>query len=153
VEKSSLKWLGAPLGYKHESNGRGGAGSRSLNMVFARTAMAFGKLEGWRVVVAPRIYTYISDLSDNRDIKHYLGYGELRLIIGRNDGLELMLNGHLGSDWHRPTVEANFTYPLRWKFGDFASYLLVQYFHGYGESLLYYNQETESIRAGFSFVR
>ena len=86
-------------------------------------------------------------------MKKYRGYGELRVLMGKNDGYELVFTGRLGSDWQRPTVQVDMTFPLRWRFGDFASYLMFQYFHGYGESLLNYTQETESIRAGFSFVR
>jgi phospholipase A1/A2 len=36
---------------------------------------------------------------------------------------------------------------------DFATYVLIQYWNGYGESLRDYNKRTETIRAGFSLVR
>lgn len=148
-----LTWLGLQAGYKHESNGRGGLDSRSMNTVFVRSALALGDLEGWRVILEPRVFTYISDMDDNPDMKRYRGYGEMRVIVGKNDDFELVAAGRLGSDRRRPTVQLDLTLPLRIKFGDFASYALIQYFHGYGESLLNYQQETESIRAGFSFVR
>jgi len=148
-----LTWLGVQTGYKHESNGRDGLFSRSMNTLFVRSALALGDLEGWRVILEPRVFTYISDMDDNPDMKKYRGYGEMRVIVGKNDEFELSVLGRLGSDWHRPTVQLDLTLPLKIKFGDFASYALIQYFHGYGESILNYQQETESIRAGFSFVR
>jgi phospholipase A1/A2 len=148
-----LTWLGLQAGYKHESNGRGGLDSRSMNTVFVRSALALGDLEGWRVILEPRVFKYISDMDDNPDMKRYPGYGEMRVIVGKNDDFELVAAGRLGSDRRRPTIQLDLTLPLRIKFGDFASYALIQYFHGYGESLLNYQQETESIRAGFSFVR
>jgi len=36
---------------------------------------------------------------------------------------------------------------------DFATYVLIQYWNGYGESLRSYNQWRETVRAGFSLVR
>ncbi len=152
-EEGAFTWLGLQSGYKHESNGRDGDRSRSMNTAFLSTAVAFGELDGWRMVVEPRVFTYLSDLSDNPDMKKYRGYGELRLLFGRNDGAELLLTGRVGSAWDHATVQADLTFPIRWRLGDFASYFLVQYFYGYGESLIQYNEKSESVRAGFSFVR
>lgn len=146
-------FLGLQTGYGHESNGRDGANSRSLNTVFFRPAVAFGRLDGWRMILAPRVFGYILDLSDNPDIKKYRGYGELRVIIGKNEGPELLLTGRVGSGWDFATYQADLTIPLRFSSGDFASYFLVQYFNGYGESLITYREKSSMLRAGFSFVR
>jgi phospholipase A1/A2 len=148
-----LKWLGAQIGYKHESNGRDALNSRSMNTLFLRSAVAFGRLDGWRVILEPRAHTYIGDMTDNPDMKKYRGHGEVRMIVGENDGVELMLTARAGSDWEHRTFQADLTIPIRFRLGDFASYFLVQYFNGYGESLLNYREHEESIRGGFSFVR
>ena len=107
----------------------------------------------WSLIVFPEVFTYIGGLSDNRDLKNYRGYGKLRMIFGRADGLALMFTGIAGKDFDHETIQLDLTVPLRSKFLDFQTYLLVQYFNGYGESLLSYNKTSETWRAGFSFVR
>jgi outer membrane phospholipase A len=37
--------------------------------------------------------------------------------------------------------------------GSFATYLHIQYWSGYGESLLHYDRRTDTVRTGFSLVR
>ena len=113
--------------------------------------LGVGPVSGWRVILAPRIFSYVFDLSDNTEIKKYRGYGEMRLLIGKNDGPELALTGRTGSGWDYTTYQADLTIPLRSKTSNFASYFLLQYFDGYGESLLTYRGKSSVLRAGFSF--
>jgi outer membrane phospholipase A len=154
-EKSNgwFTWLGYQAGFKHESNGRDGTVSRSLNTGFFRPMFAFGSLDRWSLIVLPEIYGYIGGLSDNSDLKDYRGYGKLRLILGRSDGLALMFTGLAGKDFNHETVQLDLTVPVRNKFLDLKTYFLIQYFNGYGESLLSYNKSSETVRAGLSFVR
>ena len=152
-EPSHFTFLGFQTGYAHESNGRDGLSSRSLNTLFFRPAVAFGRLDGWRVIVAPRIFSYVFDLDDNPEMKKFRGFGELRVMVGKNEGLELALTGRTGSGWEHSTYQADLTIPLRAKTSNFASYFLLQYFDGYGESLITYRSKSSVLRAGFSFVR
>jgi len=146
-------WLGWQAGYKHESNGRADPDSRSMNTLFARPVFAFGALDGWRLVVVPSVYGYIGGLSDNRDLTEYRGYGQLRLVFGKNFGPSIMYTGNTGRRWNHVTTQFDLTVPVRTKLLDFETYLLVQYFNGYGESLLSYREKSETVRAGFSLVR
>lgn len=149
-----FKFLGYQAGLRHESNGRDGPESRSLNIVYVRPVFAFGRLDGWNLVVVPRLFAYVSDLSNNPDIKSYRGNAELVAIVGRNDRGALALTGRLGSGGHRGSLQADLTIPVKFdKWFDFATYVLIQYWNGYGESLRDYNKRTETIRAGFSLVR
>ena len=154
-QKSSawFTWLGYQAGYKHESNGRAGSVSRSMNTLFAQPVFVLGALDRWFVVVAPRIFTYIGGLSDNPDLTDYRGYGQLRLVIGKNTGPLLMYTGIIGRRWDHVTTQLDFTVPVRTHLFDFETYFLVQYFNGYGESLLAYREKSETVRAGFSLVR
>lgn len=152
-ESGRFTFLGLQTGYAHESNGRAGLSSRSLNTLFLRPAVAFGRLDGWRVILEPRVSGYIFDLSDNPELKRYRGYGEMRAIVGRNDGPELSLTGRVGTAWDYGTYQADLTIPLHFQSSDFASYLLLQYFDGYGESLITYREKSSVLRVGFSFVR
>lgn len=146
-------WLGFQTGFQHESNGKDGANSRSLNILYLRPAVALGELGGWRVIFAPRFFSYILDMSDNSDLNKYRGYTEARVVFGRNDGPELTFSGRIGTGWDHFTYQLDLSYPLRFHSGGFASYFLLQYFNGYGESLIHYTDRSEVLRAGFSFVR
>lgn len=146
-----MKFLGYQAALKHESNGKAGSASRSLNTVYFRTAVAFGRLDGWNLLLVPRIYTYLGDTVDNRDIRRYRGNADLVAVLGRNDGPALSVTSRLA---RRGAVQADLTFPLKSdKFFDFATYFLIQYWDGYGESLLDYNRRTQAVRAGFSLVR
>ncbi len=146
--------LGYQIGAKHESNGRDGAASRSLNILYFRPAFAFGRLDGWNLIVVPRVFAYIVDVENNPDINDYRGNAELTAIFGRNDRFALSVTGRLGAGGHKGSVQADLTIPVRFdKLLDFATYVLIQYWDGYGESLRGYNERTSTIRAGFSLVR
>ncbi|MBK9991423.1 MAG: phospholipase A [Verrucomicrobia bacterium] len=153
VQSGGFTWLGYQAGYKHESNGRDGPVSRSLNTLFLQPVFSLGMLEGWHMIVAPRLYTYIGGLGDNNDLKDYRGYGQLRLIVGKTNGPSLMYTGIVGQHGDHLTSQFDLTVPVRTHLFDFETFLLVQYFDGYGESLLSYREKSEAIRAGFSLVR
>jgi len=104
--------------------------------------------------VAPRVFAYIGDVVNNPDIADYRGHAELVAIVGRNDRGVLSFTGRLGQGAHRGSLQADLTLPLQFdKIFDFATYFQIQYWKGYGESLLSYNKRTETVRAGFSLVR
>lgn len=153
-ERGGLKWLGYQAGVRHESNGRTGFGSRSLNTIYFRPGIAFGRLDGWSLILAPRIQAYISDLSDNDDIRSYRGNVDMFLAFGKNDKFAVTVAGRLGRHGDRGSVEANLTIPVKLARPlDFATYFMLQYWSGYGESLLDYNVRSTALRAGFSLVR
>ncbi|WP_438479626.1 phospholipase A [Oleiharenicola lentus] len=146
--------LGYQLGARHESNGRDGAASRSLNILYFRPAFVFGRLDGWNLIVLPRVFAYIADVDNNPDIREYRGNAELTAVFGRNDRFALSMTGRLGSTGKKGSIQADLTIPVRFdKLLDFATYVLIQYWDGYGESLRTYNQRTSVLRAGFSLVR
>jgi len=149
-----LAFLGYQVGIKHESNGRAGADSRSLNMLKFRTAFVLGDLARWHVIVAPRLFVYVSDLSDNPDIRDFRGNVELQAAIQHGDGIALSATGRVGRKGRRGSVQLDLTVPIELKGRfNFASYLMVQYWSGYGESLLDYNKHSDAIRFGFSLLR
>jgi phospholipase A1 len=146
--------LGYQVGARHESNGQDGLASRSLNILYFRPAFAFGRLDGWNLLILPRVFAYVTDLDNNPDIKEYRGNAELTAIFGRNDRFALSMTGRLGSGGHKGSFQADLTIPVRFdKLLDFATYVLVQYWDGYGESLRGYNERSRTVRAGISLVR
>lgn len=149
-----FQMLGYQVGVRHESNGQQGPESRSLNIAYVRPAFSFGRLDGWNLLLLPRIFAYIVDVENNPDIRDYRGNVELTAIIGRNDRGALALTGRVGRGFHKGSLQADLTIPVKFdRMFDFATYVLIQYWNGYGESLRSYNQRTETVRAGFSLVR
>lgn len=148
-----FQWLGFQVAYKHESNGRDGPLSRTVNIAYARPVFAFGALDRWHLLVMPEVFSYLSRPDDNPDIEDYRGFGKLHLVFGRNDGPTLMATLWSGKEFDRFSTQLDFTLPIRTRLLNFATYLLVQYWNGYGESLLSYRERSDTIRAGFSLVR
>jgi len=147
-------FLGYQVGIKHESNGRAGADSRSLNVIKIRPAFVLGDLARWHLVLAPRLHIYVSDLSDNPDIRDYRGNVEFQATLQHSDGVALSAAARVGRKGRRGGVQLDLTVPLEFhgRF-NFASYLMIQYWSGYGESLIDYNQHNEALRFGFSLLR
>lgn len=146
------QWRGFAGGVQHESNGQAGPQSRSLNIVYVKPTITFATRNGWRFTLAPRFFYYIGGLSDNPDLTRYRGYGEYRVTVLK-DGLSLGLMARVGSHADRGSLQADFTVPLKVRSGGFATFVLLQYFDGYGESLLGYRSKSHALRVGVSLVR
>ena len=148
-------WIQLDLqgGLRHASNGKDGLSSRSFNIAYLRPTLTVGRDDGLQLILQPRVWTYLGDLSDNPDIANYNGYADLRMVLGWKRGLQLSALGQMGRDGNRGSMQLDLTYPTMQIFGSFSLYLDVQYFKGYGESLLGYNQKSEQIRAGLALYR
>lgn len=130
------------LGLSHQSNGRSEPLSRSWNRIYLLAAFERGN---FYCAIKPwyRIPERSKD-DDNRDIDHYLGYGELHaLYILGEQRLGLMLRNNLRSE-NRSAVQLDWSFPLH--SDRLQGY--VQLFHGYGESLIDYNHLTNRISLG-----
>jgi outer membrane phospholipase A len=142
-------------GFHHESNGQGGDRSRSLNQLYIRPTFRYGPADDWHLTIVPKAWVYIGDLSDNPDIADYRGYVDLVLRFGRPDGFEVAATLRKGTGSGYGSMQIDLTYPLdRLFFGNAASYLQFQYYNGWGETLLNYNEKGPSqYRIGFSLHR
>ena len=141
-------------GVQHESNGRDGASSRSLNIAYLKPTMKFGRDGGIELALSPKAFVYLPDVVDNPDIALYRGYFGLQSIIGWDRGLQLRTEGRLGNHADRGSVQLDLTYPMsEFLAGSFSVYLHLQFFNGYGESLLQYNQRESHLRLGISLYR
>ena len=149
-------WIRLDLqgGVQHESNGKSGADSRSLNLAYLRTTITFGRVGRFQVSVSPKAFVYLGELSDNPDLADYRGYAELRAVLGWSDNVQLAAIGRVGDDFDRGSLQLDLTYPM-WKLPVLRSsvFLQAQYFTGYGESLLRYNERSDIFRAGFALFR
>lgn len=141
-------------GVQHESNGKGGADSRSLNTAYVQPTLVVGKAGNLQLGLAPRAWVYLGSLDDNPDMAKFRGYVGLRAMAGWVDSLQLSATGRAGDAWKRGSLQLDLTYPLmQWFSGNLALYFHLQYFWGYGETLLRYNDRSSSFRAGLSLFR
>nr|WP_231908040.1 phospholipase A [Cupriavidus sp. USMAHM13] len=153
VKGPLLSRLSLATGLEHESNGRDGAQSRSINTVFVTPTFFLGDQAAWHWRVAPKLYYYL-EKSDNADIGRYRGYMDLHLAYGKPDDWELAAILRKGTRSDYGSLEARATYPLARLIPGTAGYLMAQYFIGYGEDLLDYNRRSPwQFRIGYALSR
>jgi phospholipase A1/A2 len=141
-------------GFKHESNGRDGDASRSMNTFYVRPTLVLGYPDSFQVSLAPQAWAYLGDLSDNPDIAEYRGYAELVTKIGWVNNLQLAATLRGGDEFEHGSLQLDLTFPLKqipWL--GLTWYLHAQYFTGYGESFLFYRERNQAVRFGFSLYR
>lgn len=145
--------IGVESGFGHESNGKDGDDSRSFNMLYVRPALTFGDPEGLRLYAAPLIHNYIAD-DDNPDLKDYRGYVDWLIGFGSKGGLDFWATLRKGTRSTYGSAELNVSYPLsKLSGGDLTGWLTLQYFGGYGESLLNYRDKLDSqLRLGIAIA-
>ncbi|WP_459874474.1 phospholipase A [Halomonas shantousis] len=130
------------IGLIHQSNGRSDPLSRSWNRIYAETVFQRGE---WAFSVAPhwRIPESDSD-DDNPDLENYIGYGDITVVRAFDDKeVSLLVRGNPGKG--RYGTQLDYSFPL---FGKVRGY--VQYYHGYGESLIDYDNNNHRLGLGFS---
>jgi len=134
------------LGFVHQSNGRGGDISRSWNRIFANFLFERGNF-----ALSFRPYYRIEEdasSDDNPDITDYLGHYELRVGYKYKEHVfSAMSRNNLESGFDRGAVELSWSFPL-WDYPFLKGY--VQYFYGYGESLIDYDNRVNKIGLGIS---
>lgn len=141
-------------GYEHESNGRDGDDSRSIDTWFVRANLRYHLPDGRTYIgIEPKLWSYI-DKSDNSDIARYRGHGQLGLRIGRDSALVLAATLRRGTAGVG-SAQIDLSYPLRRSiFSGVGAFVHLQYFNGYGQTLLEYAESRHpQIRLGISVVR
>lgn len=144
-------FFGLASGVEHESNGKGGDDSRSLNFFYVQPEFNYRFDGGSTLTFAPRVKTYFG-INNNPDYADYAGHVDWKLRWAQDNGLVLTglyRQGHEG----RSTTQLEAAWPLRRTPLNMNGYLHVQYFKGYGETLLGYQHKSEpQVRLGISLV-
>ncbi|KXI29561.1 phospholipase A [Paraglaciecola hydrolytica] len=137
------------VGFNHQSNGQSGARSRSWNRLFASAlfsdANAFYYVKTWyRIPEDDKLDMNDTEGDDNPDITDFLGHIELGFgtKLGNFDLLTLVRN-NLKVNNNKGSIELNLSYALSARYN-----LLLQYFNGYGDSLIDYNRHQQRIGLG-----
>ncbi len=136
------------VGFEHESNGRSQLLSRSwnrifLNYYFAKDNYLISFRPWYRIPENEKDDPLQAKGDDNPDIYKYMGYFELMGTWEQNDyEFSLMIRNNLNSP-NYGAVRLDASFPI---WGRLRG--LVQYFNGYGESLIDYNHRNERLGVG-----
>lgn len=145
--------VGIAAGYEHESNGQDEEESRSIDTLFVRPYFAFGDTQDFHWAFSPKLYVYL-DKDENSDIYRYRGFGDYRFTYGKDDDWQVAWTLRKGTQSNAGSLDLQGTYPLHRLRPGLAGYLMGQFFTGYGETLLDYNQrESWSLRIGYALSR
>lgn len=136
------------FGFEHESNGRGQGLSRSWNRIFlnyyyARDNYLISFRPWYRIPEDEKDDPLQASGDDNPDIYKYMGYFELMGTWEQNDyEFSLMIRNNLNKP-NKGAVQLDASFPL---WGRLRG--VIQYFNGYGESLIDYNHRNERLGIG-----
>ncbi|WP_277640445.1 phospholipase A [Wolinella succinogenes] len=143
------------FGLNHESNGKDIEKSRSWNRAFIEGIYNHGNLflglKGWyRLPEKEKSSPLDPNGDDNPDIHNYLGYGDLKIgyLLEKHLFTATLRNNLRSKGENRGSLLLDYSYPIQNHL-----YFYLQYFSGYGESLIDYNRSVERIGAGFLFTR
>ncbi|MEA2119427.1 phospholipase A [Halovibrio sp. HP20-50] len=141
----ALGWVNTRnrVAFNHQSNGRSDPLSRSWNRVYLESIFQSGD---WAFTLAPhwRVPESTGD-DDNPDIERYMGYGDIRLAKRLNNNHEV--SGQLRGNPSAGNIgtQIDYSWPA---FNSLRAH--VQYYHGYGESLIDYDHRVHRLSIGFS---
>tara|TARA_R110002072_G_scaffold5527_3_gene35331 strand:- start:15266 stop:16255 length:990 start_codon:yes stop_codon:yes gene_type:complete len=138
------------IGFSHQSNGSAGTLSRSWNRLYASLSWESGNyvfnFKPWyRIREDKKSNLLDAKGDDNPDIEKYLGHFEFSTIYRKeNHEITMLIRNNLRSD-NLGAIQLDWTFPI-WR----GLKGHAQYFNGYGESLIDYNQRVE--RFGFGVL-
>lgn len=138
----SMKPSFISYGFDHQSNGQSDTLSRSWNRLYVDLTFENGdtaySIKPWYRIPESNAG------DDNPNIEKYFGYGEFRVFHAIDDyTIDMMLRNNLRASDNKGAIEVGFTFPL---WGKSRGY--IQYFNGYGQSLLGYNQSSQTLGIG-----
>jgi phospholipase A1 len=136
------------FGIVHQSNGQSGDLSRTWNRLYGNFVFEKGD---WALSYKPWVWIFKEyGEVDNPDIDDYMGHGEFRAAYAHGGHvISGMIRNQFESGFDRGAVELGWSFPV-FDYPYLKGY--VQYFHGYGESLIDYNRKVNRIGIGISIT-
>lgn len=137
------RMIGAAL--NHESNGKSDPFSRSWNRIILHAGF---ERKNWTVYVRPW-FRLPAAVDDNPDIADYVGRGDVNIIYAKNGNILSFVGSHNLNFNSKTRGNATFSwsYPVR---NNLKGHLLIS--HGYGETLIDYNNLQTTIGVGVSLI-
>ncbi|MBN2514974.1 MAG: phospholipase A [Deltaproteobacteria bacterium] len=134
------------VGLNHQSNGRSEPYSRSWNRIVGNLGLERGDttliLKTWYRIPDS------AEKDNNPDIDDYLGYGEIwGYYVWNGHRFGVMLRNNLKFNDNRGAVQLEWSIPISEKVGFY-----IQYFNGYGESMLDYYDNANRISLGLILI-
>jgi len=138
-------------GLEHQSNGQVQGLSRSWNRLYGMLIYERGNFVAsvrpwYRLPEKAKQNPEDAEGDDNPDILEFMGYGEVR-ASWRDHSYEYALAWRGNPDTGKGAITVGMTFPLLAKFRGF-----VQYFNGYGDSLVDYNHFQQRIGLGVALT-
>jgi phospholipase A1 len=143
------------IGLVHQSNGQSNPRSRSWNRIYIQPGIERTYENSRRLVLLVRLWQRIKEdvaTDDNPDITDYMGYGDVELRYS------------LDGKWEATAIAKSRSFELNlaapWESirllmlaapGEHNTNIHIQYFTGYGESLIDYNHRQTRWGIGMSF--
>jgi len=142
-------------GTEHESNGQGGTLERSLYSGYLQPTATIGLPENLELMFQPRARFFYFVGSNNPDIAQYRGYADLLTALtwqdpNSDEKIQFSTKLRIGDTGTHLGLQFDLRFNLTdlGLFHAFNPTIQVQYFTGYGQNLLQYNQSSQDIRAG-----
>jgi len=152
MEKYHKRFDAWVFAINHQSNGKPVGTSRSWNRIYTRFLFHYEKL-----IFNLRVWYRIPEKSkktiddpngdDNPNIQDYLGYGDLKIIYPFQDNVITSLIRY-NTHTRKGAIEIDYSKPIRKDI-----FLYLQYFDGYGESLIDYDKYSKKIGIGIAYSR
>ncbi|TLP75459.1 phospholipase A [Maribacter sp. ACAM166] len=138
-----IKMIGVAL--IHESNGQSDPISRSWNRIAFHAGFDRGN---WQVMLKPWVRIG-SKIDDNENISDFIGRGEANVTYDwRRQRFKVIVRHSLNiGDQNRGSLQLNWSFPI---FENFNGHL--QFFDGYGETLIDYNHRQTTFGIGVSLI-
>ena len=130
------------IGFDHTSNGQSDPESRGWDRAYLRPEYT---TQRWRVGIM--LWGALDRQENNEDISDFMGHHQLEVDWYVTEKTRLSWMSRYSFSGERGAMRLRATYPS----GD--GYLFLQVFHGYGESLIDYDQELTRVGIGYSFTR
>ena len=135
------------LNLTHQSNGQTGSLSRSWNRIESNLVFANNNL----TVAFTPWYRFEEDSAndDNPDLTDYYGHGQISAVYPvYNNTFTLTTRNNIESGFSKGSVKLDWSFPL----GFLSARGYLQVFSGYGNSLIGYNEYTNTIGVGISLT-
>jgi phospholipase A1 len=141
--------------YSHQSNGRDGQESRSMDRYFIEAQYSIG--DKFNLGIREKAGAYYAISNKNKDIDHYIGYFETELFFQIRSKYGFLEHERLYAkgEWVHNRLNTKYWFECGLTIRLFTARiqpdLYVQFYNGYAEFMEDYNKKTNALRAGFIF--